>query len=226
LLERVRPQRIYHLVGTFANDWAKDLAANVETSRVLLETVRAMSLSCRILLVGSASEYGEVPPGPVAETAPLRPVSIYGVTKVMQTKLMGYYHRRFGLPVVMARPFNLYGDGCSPALFPGHVEREIAKVKAGEQDKVRVRALSSERDYLPVAEAARTYLRILEHGARGEVYHVGSGRPVRMSDFLAQLLGPHGLTLDDVEIQPTPIGAKPDVPCVFADIRKFSALPA
>lgn len=225
VLDTVRPARIYHLAGSFANEWNTDLQANVETTRVLLETVRLLELPCRILLVGSAAEYGEVSRVAVDEDAPLRPVSIYGLTKAMQTALMGFYRRRFGLHVVMARTFNLLGEGCSPALFPGHVAAEIANVKAGVQRKIRTRDLSSERDYLPVTEAVDAYVRILEHGAAGQVYNVASGHPVRMSDLLKRLLEPHGLTLDDVEVQPYPPGADPDASRVFADIRKLAALP-
>jgi GDP-4-dehydro-6-deoxy-D-mannose reductase len=226
LLEHERPDRIFHLVGSFANDWAADLAANVETTRVLLEAVRAAGLPSRILLVGSAAEYGELPPEPVPETTPLRPVSVYGLTKVLQTELMRFHQRRHGLHVVLARPFNLSGAGCPPALFPGHVEREVARVKAGVQSKVRVGDLSAERDYLPVADAVRAYVRILEYGVPGEAYHVASGRPVRMADFLADLLKPHGLSLEDVEQRPATAGAQPNVARAYADIRKLAALPA
>ncbi|MEX1114057.1 MAG: GDP-mannose 4,6-dehydratase, partial [Akkermansiaceae bacterium] len=207
VLEMWRPERIYHLAGRCAEDWERTFSSNVETTRVLLETVCSLSLPCRILLVGSAAEYGRVPPVALTEETPRGPVSIYGLTKAMQSELMGYFHRRFGLHVVMARPFNLYGEGCPSVLFPGHVAREISKVKAGAQSKVRVRDLSAKRDYLPVADAMRAYVRILENGRAGEVYHVASGVPVCMSDILLALLKPHGLDLGDVEIQPAPPGA-------------------
>lgn len=225
ILEKWKPERIYHLAGSCSGEWEKSFSSNVETTRILLEAVRSLELRCRVLLVGSAAEYGQVPPVPLTEETPRNPLSTYALTKSMQTELMGFFHRRFGLHVVMARAFNLHGEGCPPTLFPGHVAREIAKVNAAGQTKIRVRDLSAERDYLQVAEAMRAYIRILEHGEPGQVYHVASGTPVRMSDFLLELLRPHGLGLADVEILPSPPGSKPDVPCVFADIAKLAALP-
>lgn len=225
ILEAKKPTRIYHLAGSFTNEWMRDIKANVETTHVLLETIRSLNLPCRVLLVGSAAEYGNVPPKAVHEDTPLRPDSIYGFSKTMQTELMQFYRRRFGLDVVLARPFNLFGEGCSAALFPGHVEQQIARVKAGTQNKIRVGDLSSERDYLPVIEAMRAYIRIIEHGATGEAYNVASGTPIRMSDFLALLLKPHGLTMEDVESQPPPPGRSAGPKRVFADIRKLAALP-
>ena len=225
ILEKWQPERIYHLAGSCSEEWKKAFSSNVETTRVLLEAIRSLELRCRVLLVGSAAEYGEVLPVPLTEETPRNPLSIYGLTKAMQTELMGFFHRRFGLHVVMARAFNLHGEGCPPILFPGHVAREVGKVKAGVQSKIRVHDLSASRDYLPVAEAMRAYIRILEHGESGQVYHVASGTPVRMSDFLLELLRPHGLGLGDVEILPSPPGSKPDVACVFAHIGKLAALP-
>jgi nucleoside-diphosphate-sugar epimerase len=225
IFEKWQPERIYHLAGSSSEEWEKAFSSNVETTRVLLEAVRSLELRCRVLLVGSAAEYGRVPSVPLTEETPCNPLSTYALTKSMQTELIGFFHRRFGLHVIMARAFNLHGEGCPPTLFPGHVAREIAKVKAGEQSKIRVRDLSATRDYLPVPEAMRAYIRILEHGEPGQIYHVASGSPVRMSDLLLELLLPHGLGLADVEIQPSPPGSKPDVPCVFADIGKLAALP-
>jgi GDP-4-dehydro-6-deoxy-D-mannose reductase len=224
ILEKWKPERIYHLAGSCSEEWEKAFSSNVETTRVLLEAVRSLELRCRVLLVGSAAEYGRVPPVPLTEETPRNPLSTYALTKSMQTELMGFFHRRFGLHLVMARAFNLHGEGSPTTLFPGHVAREIDKVKSGEQSKIHVRDLSASRDYLPVADAMRAYIRILEHGEPGQVYHVASGNPVRMSDFLLELLRPHGLGLGDVETLPSPPGSKPDIPCVFADIGKLAAL--
>ena len=76
-----------------------------------------------------------------------------------------------------------------------------------------------------MGDAVRAYARILEHGEPGEAYHVASGRPVRMAEFLATLLRPHGLGLDDVEQPLAPAGNKPNVARAYADVRKLAALP-
>jgi len=221
---RIRPTRVFHCAGRFTNIWESDFPANVGWTRHLLEAVRTHDPACRVLLVGSAAEYGAPPDGPVAETTPLNPVTVYGVTKAMQTMLMGYYHRAAGLDVVMARTFNLFGAGCSPDLFPGRVAAQIARVRQGLQAKIELRSLSSRRDYLPVENAVRAYAQIMDHGRSGEVYHVGSGSPVTMSELLERLLSGSGLTMDDVST-----GAddpmKTNVPEIYADLSKLNALP-
>src|SRR5215831_18769707 len=59
LVRAVGPERIYHLAGTFTNEYAADFRSNVESTRHLLEAVRQRTI--RVLLIGSAAEYGFVP---------------------------------------------------------------------------------------------------------------------------------------------------------------------
>ena len=69
LLERVRPREVYHLAGAFTNECEADHRANVVTTEAVLEGVRRLGLAARVLLVGSAAEYGRVAPGesPIGE---------------------------------------------------------------------------------------------------------------------------------------------------------------
>jgi nucleoside-diphosphate-sugar epimerase len=225
LLANFRPVRIYHCAGTFSNNWDIDLAANVSTSRNIFEAIIELKLSCRVLLMGSAAEYGWPPAGPVPETAPLKPVSIYGLTKSWQTQLMHYYHRKHGLDIVMARTFNLFGEGCSPALFPGRVLEQVQKIQAGHATRIKVGSLDSKRDYLSIEQAVGAYVKIMARGQSGEIYNVGSGVPVKLSDFLAAYLKQFGLTMDVVDVAaPTGGEQKSEVTEIYADISKLQAL--
>ena len=225
LLATVQPRQIYHCAGTFANAWDVDLPANALSSHYLLDVAAELGLSCRILLIGSAAEYGSPSPGPVPETAPLRAVSIYGLTKVLQTQIMEYFHRRHGVDVVMARTFNLFGQGCSPALFPGRVQDQIVRLQAGAIDTITVGPIDSRRDYLPVEEAVRAYVRIMRHGVSGEIYNVGSGVATRLADLLSTMLTDHGLSMDVVRIAPLAGRTHPDVDEIVADTRKLATMP-
>ena len=226
LLGRVRPSKIFHCAGSFSDNWDKDYKANVILTQNLLESVLVSGLGCRVFLIGSAAEYGSAFEGAANEEMPLLPNSVYGVTKAMQTALMGYYCRRFNLDIVAARTFNLFGEGCSPTLFAGGVIQQAREVVAGSKQKIKVRSLESRRDYLPISAAVRAYLRIILHGASGEVYNVGSGNPIIMSSLLQELISPYGLTMDDVEIHAETQGTRASVPVIYADLRKLNGLPA
>ena len=127
LINQIKPDQIYHLAGSFSNDYTIDYQNNVESTRSILEAVRQLSLPTKILLVGSAAVYGNVSENdnPIKESYPLRPISNYGLTKVIQYELAQYYVRKHNLAIVMARTFNLKGKGCSPKLFVASLYRPL-----------------------------------------------------------------------------------------------------
>ena len=226
LIQHVEPDQIYHLAGTFTNDYQTDYDANVLSSRNLLETVRASGRRCRLLLIGSCAEYGSLAAAesPVSEEHQLLPVSIYGLTKVYQTYLAKFYVAVHKLDVVIARPFNLLGPGMSSRLFVGHVYEQIAAYRKGEIAKISVGNLESRRDYISVKDAVCAYATIMQSGAAGEVYNVGSGSSVKIRDLLERLLKENGLGMEVVEQMHPAMGNKVDISDLFADVRKLSSL--
>lgn len=221
LIESVRPGQVYHLAGSYSGDFDQDLSANVFATRNLLEAVRDIGLTCRVLLIGSAAEYG-IPDSSsaVPETAPLRPLTNYGLTKEFQTLLMDFYVRCYHSDIVMARTFNLTGPGISPRLFPGHIQEEMDRYAKGEQKIITTGNLDAERDYLDVHEAVRLYRLIMERGESGEVYNVGSGVPVRMRELLYTWLDARSIPRDSVRERVVSEKGVAHPFSIYADISK------
>jgi GDP-4-dehydro-6-deoxy-D-mannose reductase len=227
LVRRTRPDRIYHLAGSGSGEFERDRAVNADGARFLCEAVLALRLHTRIVVIGSAAEYGLVAPAenPVSEARALRPVTVYGVTKAFQTQIAALYAARHEVDIVVARPFNLLAPGVSESLFIGRAERLVAQFKRGEIASLEFGNLSSTRDYVEGEEAVDQLLLIAEKGARGEVYHVASGHAIVMRDLLARLLRDAGIdpgVVREAPERPTRMGT--DVPTIYADISKTRAL--
>lgn len=179
LLADVQPTWIFHLSGSFTNHFDADCAGNVWATRNLLDAARGLDKrDCKILVVGSAAEYGYVSKEgeSVAEGCPSRPVSVYGLTKAFQTSLAQYYARVHGLHIIIVRPFNLIGRGMSNRLFVGRLYEQILAMQRGGVKEIRLGDISGARDYVDIHDAVRAYRIALEHGGAGEIYNVGSGR--------------------------------------------------
>lgn len=226
ILERTAPDIVFHLAASFSDDLDVAYSVNVQSTRWLLESVTELNAASRIVVIGSAAEYGAVQEAdnPIVETQPLRPVTTYGLTKVWQTHL-AQMNARMGADVVVARIFNLDAPGASESLFVGRLRRQIEELKTGKRRQLEFGSLQSVRDYVDVESAVCQLLKISRHGDRGEVYHVASGKPVRMMDFLRRRLLDNGLDidfLDNVGQQSNRNG--PDVPVIYADVSKTRAL--
>ncbi|PIS02454.1 MAG: hypothetical protein COT85_05515 [Chlamydiae bacterium CG10_big_fil_rev_8_21_14_0_10_42_34] len=213
LIRKTNPDQIYHLAGSFTNQYEIDYQNNVVSTKNICDALTVLKLPCRVLLIGSAAEYGFASNNPTSETSPLNPITIYGLTKVIQTHLMEYYHRSYGLDLVMARTFNLMGKGASTKLFIGNLYHQIEKVKRGELSEITLKNLDDERDYIEISQAVAYYHQIMNQGISSEIYNVGSGKLIKISDLLHSILIENGLDKEIVREQ----GAD------FAKTRKIQA---
>ncbi|WP_160108877.1 NAD-dependent epimerase/dehydratase family protein [Pseudomonas izuensis] len=225
-IQTLKPGVVVHLAATFENDYEQAYATNVLGAKHILSAVKESGYSTRVVLAGSAAEYGLVSPeeNPVRECQVLRPVSTYGLTKSWQTNY-GLMCSFQGMDVVVARIFNLDGPGLSDRLFVGRINQQIQDVLAGSRQRIEVGSLSAVRDYISIDEAALQLVRITERGGTGEIYHVASGRPIKMRDFLQQRLNSVGLSLEIVAEAPA-LSSRTgyDVPVIYADISRTVAL--
>ena len=226
LLRKIQPDLIYYLAGSITNNYDDCYVSNVIITKNIFDAMVSMKSSCRLLLVGSAAEYGLVQPGdlPVKETQKPNPVSMYGLTKVYQSVLMGTYSTLYELDVVMVRPFNLLGEDISENLFPGRLQRSIEDLRAGRIKKIKTGSLNTRRDYINISDALSDYQLVMNSGISGEAYNIGSGRSVLLKDLLESILNKNGLDMSVVEEMPVLEKNKLDVPDIYADISKLKGL--
>jgi len=224
LLKEIEPDFVVNLAGTFGASVYKDyLRINVDISRHLLES--CLNLKRRpekILIIGSAAEYGITASNPLDESAETRPVTLYGLSKLMQTQVSLYYHDAFNLPVIIARTFNVTGEGISPLLSVGSFGEQIAAAKDG--DSIRVGSLKADRDFLPVQTVVERYMVLLERGKPGTVYNVCSGKPQKMLAVVERMIRESGKRIKFIE-DPAKV-KKNDVPCIYGSTARFDELMA
>jgi GDP-4-dehydro-6-deoxy-D-mannose reductase len=133
---------------------------------------------------------------------------------------MGLYASR-GSDVICARIFNLFGPGISEKLLAGRIQNQINAVKLEKKSSITVGPLTAIRDYVSTNEAARQLLIIAAHGISGNIYHIGSGQPITMRDFLIHQLKVNGLSSALIDEAPSHSNHSGyDVPMIFANMQK------
>jgi len=226
LIIELMPAYIFNLAVNFSRNIESAIDVNVRSSASLLGIVKENAPNCRVLLMGSAAEYGVVraSDNPISESQPLNPVSVYGLTKSWQTQLALYYSQ-LGVNVSVCRIFNLDGPGISDSLFVGRLQKEIQEVLSGRKLHIEFGSLDAIRDYINIDEAAQQIIDIALIGRAGETYNVASGVPIKISKLLERYLKDHNLPLTVVRSE-SKLGNHVgyDVPEIYADITKIKSL--
>jgi GDP-4-dehydro-6-deoxy-D-mannose reductase len=220
--DEIQPAYVLNLTGIFrAESFEKFVAVNVGVSRAICEAVRLSSPRIqKLVFVGSAAEYGSTAANPIREDAEPRPISHYGLSKLYQTLLSGYFFRNYGLPTVVARTFNVLGEGLSPELSIGNFMRQIAALPDG--GVVKVGSISTSRDFLHISEVSRRYWDLLMRGVPGEIYNVCSGVPRTIRSVLEDLIRESGKTLS-IETDPS-LFKERDIDSIYGDSTKYDRL--
>lgn len=226
-LRQVRPDYVFHLAAQAAPALSLLKPAETITTNILgqlhvLAALVHLGLTPRVLVIGSADEYGLVRPEelPITEDNPLRPVNPYSVSKIAQDYLGYQYFLSHGLPIVRLRPFNHIGPRQAPGFVVADFAQQIAAAEAGKGPSIlRVGNLDAKRDFTDVRDIVRAYYLAITKGEPGQVYNVGSGIAHTIRDILQRLLSMSFLSFT---IEQDPIRFRPsDVPVLVCDYTKF-----
>jgi GDP-4-dehydro-6-deoxy-D-mannose reductase len=195
-MREIRPDVVYHLAAqpSVAESWrdpAGTLVNNLLAQVNLLEAVMKWAPRARVIIFGSAEEYGRVRPDDLLlnEDTPFRPESPYAASKVAQDILGLQYYLGRELDCVRVRPFNLIGPGQSDRFAIASFARQIAEAERGSRPPiVSVGNLEARRDFTDVRDAVEAYRLLADRGRSGEVYNVGGGGVHAVGDILAEMV--------------------------------------
>ncbi|HOE27538.1 MAG: UDP-glucose 4-epimerase GalE [Candidatus Aureabacteria bacterium] len=182
----------YSLVGESVAQPARYFLNNVSNGLVLLEAMRRTGVG-RIVFSSSAAVYGSPRRIPIAEDDPAEPINPYGESKLFLERVLGRYHRAYGLECVSLRYFNAAGatPACGEDHDPEtHLIPSVLRAALGKAPAVKLFGTDYEtpdgtcvRDYVDVGDLADAH--VLALNCRGErTYNLGDGRGFSVREVL------------------------------------------
>ena len=187
--------------------------ANVDGTATVLEAARAAGVG-RFVYAASASCYRIPDLYPTPETAKIRPMYPYALTKYVGECYAMHWCKTYGLPGVSLRMFNIYGprsrtSGTYGAVFGVFLAQKLA----GEPFTI-VGDGTQSRDFTYVTDAVDAFVRAAESDISGEIMNIGSDNHYTINRLVELLGGP------TVHIEKRP--GEPE--CTFANIAKIRRL--
>jgi dTDP-glucose 4,6-dehydratase len=161
----------YHSPDTYVD-------TNIKGTLNVLQAARELGIK-RVIHTSTSEVYGSAKFVPITEEHPLQGQSPYSATKIAADQLAYSFYVSFGLPVVIARPFNTYGPRQSArAVIP----TIIAQIASGVR-QIKLGAISPTRDFNFVHDIVAAFIAALnsEKGL-GEVINFGSNFEISIGD--------------------------------------------
>ena len=193
---------------------------NVEGTYNILQAARECNVG-RIIHTSTSEIYGTAQYVPIDEAHPVNPQSPYAASKASADFLALSYHRSFGLPVTVVRPFNTYGPRQSArAIIP----TVISQILDGKKS-LSLGNLTPTRDLTFVSDTVSGFLAAaVSPQTVGETVNLGTGSEISIGDLVAKIAYIMGrevkITSDEQRVRP----AKSEVERLLSNPSKMSSL--
>jgi GDP-4-dehydro-6-deoxy-D-mannose reductase len=224
-----KPDRIYHLAAQASVKYSwenpvETFQTNVFSGIYLLEALKKFCPDCKMLIVCTAEEYGEVKNEnavAIREEFNINPSNPYAISKASLDFFASTYQKVNNLNIYISRSFNHIGPGQSENFVTSDFARQIAEIETGiRQPVMHVGNIDVYRDFLDVRDVVRAYECIIQKGRPGQAYNVCSGKKRKISEILDILIGLStqkniSIKVDDIKLRPI------DLKVIYGDNSKL-----
>jgi UDP-glucose 4-epimerase len=179
-----------------------DVRASLPPLLTMLEALRRRPHVGIMFLSSGGTVYGNPAILPVPESHPTSPLSSHGVTKVAAEHYLSLYQDVYGVPALILRCGNVYGEGQPGDRSQGVIATAFNSIRTG--GTLPVFDGSSERDYLYVGDLVDVVRGLLGRSDAPRVINVGSGRGATVAEVLSivELVAGVRLQLDQRTARP------------------------
>ena len=179
---------VFHLGALIAIPYSYQNPLDVVQTNVLgtahvLDACRASPALDRVVLTSTSEVYGTALRVPIDEDHPLQGQSPYAASKIGSDALGLSYHKAFGLPVAVLRPFNTFGPRQSArAIIPTIISQALTR------PVVKLGSLDPRRDLTYVKDTAAGFTAIAAcDAAIGRVVNIGRGSDLTIGELVAKI---------------------------------------
>jgi UDP-glucose 4-epimerase len=188
------PEIVFHLAANASvpgsvDEPRYDFETNCGGTFVLLDSLRHLAPTAKVVFTSSAAVYGEPEHFPIVETTPILPISPYGASKVSAEVECRMFFNVYGIPVVIGRVFNSYG----PRMPRFAIFDFLRKLHENPEHLEILGNGKQVRDFNYVRDTVSGLLMLGLHGVPGEAYNIASGTSYSITELATMLLHLLGL---------------------------------
>ena len=175
-----------------------------ETVKRHRDRVRGLAYASSVGVFGGPDEY---PPGPLAHDAPLKPPTLYGVTKQANEGWARVYWQDDQLPSVGLRPSFVYGPGRDQGVS-STPSKAMAAAAAGRPYRI---SFGGTAVYQHAADAAAVFVRAARAGIAGAPVYTMGGTRASMPEVVAAIEAAAPEMAGRITFDPQPLAVPDDI---------------
>lgn len=183
VLKMVRPEYIINLAGiSFVGNATKELfyTVNVLAVENILESILEIENyePKKIILVSSATVYGNQESSILDESMALNPINHYGISKLAMEQIAKTYFDK--LNIIITRPFNYTGIGQESHFL---IPKIVSHFKEGKRE-IELGNTKVFREFNDVEYVCAIYTKLLESDAKSEIVNICSNRVIALKEVI------------------------------------------
>ncbi len=196
-VEFARPEEVYNLAAqSFVPTSFDQPVLTAEFTAVgvarVLEAIRMIDPKIRFYQASSSEMFGKVRQSPQTEETPFHPRSPYGVAKVYGHYITVNYRESYGMHASSGILFNHESPRRGVTFVTRKITHAVARIKAKQQDKLKLGNLDAKRDWGHAADYVRAMWLMMQQETPDD-YVIGMGEMHTVREFCERAFARAGL---------------------------------
>lgn len=186
ILHDVKPSIVLHLAAIhfipYCNQHPFEASEiNILGTMNVLDAVEACGTVESLMFASTAAVYPIIDE-PIKEDSPLKPLDIYGITKLAGERICHEFHLRSRIPTMICRFFNAFGPNeTNPHLIP-EIEQQL---KSGKRT-IHLGNLEPKRDFIHTSDMANAIeLLLMKFQSGFDIFNLGRGIEYSVKEVVA-----------------------------------------
>ena len=215
VLKLKKADTVIHLAGK--TPYSKCLSDNEFFEHNVLGTLNILEYcvtkKVRKLIFVSSYIYGNPKYNPIDEKHVIQPHNPYAKSKSLAEELCKIYAEKFGIRIIILRPFNLFGDLQKKGFLISNIIESIKNNRS-----ILITNKKNKRDYLLIDDFIDVILKMIDYDCKFEIFNIGSGKCYSFEKIIQLFEEKSGIKLK----KKIKVSNKNNISKIQADISKIS----
>jgi nucleoside-diphosphate-sugar epimerase len=181
VLKMKKADTVIHLAGKIPSE--KNFSENIFFEHNVLGTLNVLEYcvkkKIKKMIYVSSYVYGNAKNNPINEKEIIKPHNAYTKSKALSEELCKIYGEKFGISIIILRPFNIFGSSLKNDFLIPNILKSIKNNRP-----ITITNKNDKRDYLYIDDFIDVIIQMIDYNCKYEIFNVGSGKCISFENLI------------------------------------------